>query len=110
MNSFKLFLNIQEKKNIILGNMNFKIGKEKVGCFGPVVRNEKGKRLIQFCREMKYTIMNTFLKLPSRFLYTWKSTADNHYKIGRNEIDFVIISRKYRKPVASCETYPGDIP
>ena len=60
---------------------------------------------------MDITIMNTFLKLPSRRLYTWRSPADNNQRIVRNQIDFVMVNRKYRNAIVSCKTYPGaDIP
>lgn len=105
----------KEEINIIMGDMNAKIGQGKVedvvGDFGLGVRNERGERLIEFCQEMDITIMNTFFKLPLRRLYTWRSPADNNHRIVRNQIDFVMINRKYRNAITSCKTYPGaDIP
>jgi len=105
----------KEEVNIILGDMNAKVGKgiveHVVGGFGLGVRNERGERLIEFCQEMDFTIMNTFFKLPDRRLYTWRSPADNNNRIVRNQIDFVMINRRYRNTVVSCKTYPGaDIP
>lgn len=72
----------KEEINIILGDMNAKIGQGKiedvVGDFGLGMRNERGERLIEFCQETDITIMNTFFKLPPRRLYTWRSPADNN--------------------------------
>ena len=55
----------KEEVNIILGDMNAKIGQGKVedvvGGFGLGVRNERGERLIEFCQEMDISIINTFL-------------------------------------------------
>ena len=95
--------------------MNAKIGQGKVedvvGGFGLGVRNKRGEQLIEFCQEMDITIMNTFFKLPPRRLYTWRSPADNNQRIVRNQIDFVMVNRKYRNAIVSCKTYPGaDIP
>lgn len=105
----------KEEVNIILGDMNAKIGQGKVedvvGGFGLRVRNERGERLIEFCQEMDIAIMNTFFKLPPRRLYTWRSPADNNNRIVRNQIDYIMINRRYRNAVVSCKTYPGaDIP
>ena len=95
--------------------MNAKIGQGKVDNvvvgFGLGVRNERGERLIKFCQEIDITIMNTFFKLPPRRLYTWRSLADNNQRIVRNQIDFVMVNRKYRNAIVSCKTYPSaDIP
>jgi len=62
---------------IIMGDFNAKIGTEKVenvcGSFGLGERNSRGDRLVQFCQEENFKIMNTYFKLPPRRLYTWKS-------------------------------------
>lgn len=105
----------KEEVNIILGDMNAKIGLGKiedvVGDFGLGTRNERGERLIEFCQEMNFTIMNTFFKLPPRRLYTWRAPTDSNDRIVRNQIDFIMINKKYRNAVTSCKTYPGaDIP
>ncbi|XP_060533769.1 craniofacial development protein 2-like [Cylas formicarius] len=105
----------REEVNMMLGDMNAMVGQGKfevvVGEFGLGVRNERGERLIEFCEEMNFTIMNTFFKLPSRRLYTWKSPANSSHRIIRNQIDFIMINRRYRNAVVSCKTYPGaDIP
>lgn len=59
---------------IIMGDMNAKVGKgtdgRTVGEFGLGVRNDRGTLFVDFCKEKKLCIMNTFFKLPPRRLYT----------------------------------------
>ena len=52
-------------------------------------------------------ITNTTFKLPKRRLYTWKSPADNSKNIVRNQIDYLLIRRRFRNAVKSVKTYPG---
>lgn len=96
---------------IIMGDFNAKIGKGRVddiiGDFGLGIRNERGDRLIEFCQEHDMAITNTFYKLHERRLYTWKSPADKDNKIRRNQIDYVLIKKRYRNTIKSAKTYPG---
>ncbi|XP_030751542.1 uncharacterized protein LOC115879046 [Sitophilus oryzae] len=71
------------------------------------MRNDRGDRLIQFYQETDSVIMNTFFQLPPRRLYTWKSPADSPQKMNRNQIDFIIINKRYQNSVKSVKTYPG---
>ena len=92
---------------IVMGDMNAKIGKGKsgstVGEHGLGKRNERGERLINFCNEMNLCIANTFFEHPARKLYTWKSPGDVH----RNQIDFIMIRKRFRNSLKQCSTYPG---
>lgn len=51
--------------------------------------------------------MNTWFKLPARILYTWKSPMDRPEKIVRNQIDFMLVNKRYRNSCTNVETYPG---
>ncbi|KAI5707314.1 hypothetical protein M8J77_000030 [Diaphorina citri] len=51
--------------------------------------------------------MNTFFKLPKRRLYTWKSPVDNPHNIVRNQIDYIIINKRYKNSITSTKTLPG---
>lgn len=97
--------------NVILGDFNAKIGKGKVtdiiGEYGLGIRNDRGDRLIQFCQEEEYVISNTWFKLPHRRIYTWKSPQENELTIVRNQIDFVLINRRFKSSIQSAKTYPG---
>ena len=92
---------------IVMGDMNAKIGKEKVdsyvGEFGLGNRNERGDRLLEFCVEKDLMIANTHFQHPERRLYTWKSPGD----VRRNQIDYIMVKRRYRNCVKDCRTYPG---
>ena len=102
------------KKNeltIITGDFNAKVGKGRiediVGEHGLGDKNERGDRLIQFCREEDFTIANTWFKLPNRRLYTWKSPADTVDHVIRNQIDYILINKRFKNSLTSAKTYPG---
>ena len=92
---------------IVMGDMNAKIGKGKtdsvVGNHGLGKRNDRGDRLIAFCNEENLCIANTLFEHPARKLYTWKSPGD----VKRNQIDFVMIRKRFRNSIKQCCTYPG---
>lgn len=96
---------------IIMGDFNAKIkqGAEEniAGTHGLGSRNRRGDRLVQFCLENDLCISNTFFKLPPRRIYTWKSPADQPNNIVRNQIDFILVKKWFRKFVKSVKTYPG---
>ena len=61
----------------IIGNWNAKVGSQETpgttGKFGPGMRNEAGKSLIEFCQKNTLVIANTFFQQHKRRLYTWTS-------------------------------------
>lgn len=106
----------KEEVNIILGDFNAKVGQNRTenvtGEHGLGMRNDRGERLVQFCQEKEYCIMNTFFKLPPRRLYTWRGPADGKEgRLVRNQIDYIIANKRFKNSVKSAKTYPGaDIP
>lgn len=96
---------------IIMGDFNAKVGKgrvgEIVGPYGLGERNERGDRLCNFCEEYQMVVTNTFFKLHPRRLYTWKSPKDSPNQIIRNQIDYIMINKRFRNSVISVKTYPG---
>ncbi|XP_055385230.1 craniofacial development protein 2-like [Condylostylus longicornis] len=101
--------------NIIMGDFNAKIGRgesnEVIGKFGLGTRNDRGDRLVQFCQEIKFKVTNTWFHLPPRRLYTWASPQDNDMHIVRNQIDFILINKRFSTSVSKVSTYPGaDVP
>jgi len=61
----------------IIGDFNAEVGKtaasEANGCLRLEERNERGERLVQFCREQRYVITNTMFEHHKRRLVTWIS-------------------------------------
>ncbi|XP_029162270.1 craniofacial development protein 2-like [Nylanderia fulva] len=101
--------------NIIMGDFNSRIGKERyedlVGPFGLGIRNERGERLVQFCQEEDMRVTNTWYQLPPRRLYTWRSPRDSPENISRNQIDFILINKRFGSSINRVSTYPGaDVP
>lgn len=96
---------------IIMGDFNAKVGSENTlnitGKFGLGNRNNRGERLVQFCQEEKFVIMNTWFCLPNRRLYTWKAPSDREDNIIRNQIDYVLINERFKNCIKSVKTYPG---
>lgn len=96
---------------IVMGDYNAKIGEggyqDYVGKFGLGQRNERGDRLLQFCVEEDLVISNTLFKLPKRRLYTWKAPGDDEVRIIRNQIDYILVNKKFRNSVKTVKTYPG---
>ncbi|XP_060531554.1 uncharacterized protein LOC132705137 [Cylas formicarius] len=102
--------------NIIQGDFNAKVGKGEViggvvGPWGLGERNIRGDRLIQFCQEEHFKIMNTWFSLPPRRLYTWRAPQDRPGNIVLNQIDFVLVNKRFSTTVSRAQTYPGaDVP
>uniref|UniRef100_A0A2S2PWI5 Craniofacial development protein 2 n=1 Tax=Sipha flava TaxID=143950 RepID=A0A2S2PWI5_9HEMI len=67
---------IHHKNNlIIMGNFNAVVGNvadsDAVGKYGLETRNERGSRLVNFCKQNSFVITNTFFEVPLRRSYTW---------------------------------------
>ena len=73
------------------------------GRFGLGIRNEAGQRLREFCQENALVIANTLFHQHKRRLYTWTSKDGRH----RNQIDYILYSRRWRSPVQSAKTRLG---
>ena len=66
----------------IIGDWNAKVGSQETpgvtGKFGLGIRNEAGRRLIEFCQENALVIANTLFQQHKRRLYTWTSPDHQH--------------------------------
>lgn len=97
--------------NIIVGDMNAKVGRREVkgivGKYGLEDRNDRGDRLVQFCQEQDLVITNTYFQLLPRRLYTWTSPRHKADHIIRNQIDYILVNKRFRNCVKSAKTYPG---
>ena len=95
---------------VIMGDFNAKIGENwgrlnsnAIGPYGLGERNPRGDRLEDFAVENDLVIANTLFQHPKRRLYTWTSPDGN----TRNQIDFILIKRKWRTSVLNVKTFPG---
>ena len=90
----------------MMGDMNAKVGSishsNNVGNFGLGGKNDRGERLIQFCKQNQLMITNTWFWQPPQKLYTWKSPGDT-----RNQIDYIMINQRFRNYIKLAKTLLG---
>jgi len=102
-------LELTPPKNVLFirGDWNAKVGSQETpgvtGKLGLGIRNEAAKRLIEFCQENALVIANTLFQQHKRRLYTWTSSDGQH----RNQIDYILCSRRWRSSLQSAKTRPG---
>ena len=102
-----LELTPQKDVLFIIGDWNAKVGSQEIpgvtSKFGLGIWNEAGQRLIEFCQEYALVIANTLFQQHKRRLYTWISPDGQH----RNQIDYILCSRRWRSSIQSAKTRPG---
>jgi hypothetical protein len=95
---------------ILMGDFNAKVGSQfqdtngVVGKFGYGQRNARGDRLVEFCGLNELIITNTQFKQSKDNRY-WTWLAPNG--IGRNQIDYIMISKKWRGSVRNSRSFPS---
>jgi len=92
---------------IVMGDFNAKVGSVRtdttVGPFGVGDRNDRGERLMGWCKQHSLAVMNTWFKNHPRRCWTWKSPGDR----ARNQIDYILIQDRHRNSITSCKSMPG---
>jgi exonuclease III len=93
---------------LILGDFNAKVGKmgiksAHVGTCGLGNQNERGEKLVDFCASNDLVIGNTWFQHHPRRLYTWISPGGR----DRNQIDYVLIQRRWRTSLLNVKTRPA---
>ena len=92
---------------IVMGDFNAKVGNERiddiVGSWGLGSRNERGDRLIDWCRQNEFIISNTWFKNHPRRIYTWISPGDR----TRNQIDYILVQKRFRNAIKTAKALPG---
>lgn len=73
------------------------------GTFGLGKRNQRGQRLIEFCKEQNLVITNTLFSQPKRRKYTWTMPEEG----TRYQIDFILVRKRYRNQVKLSKSFPG---
>lgn len=66
---------------MVMGDLNVKVESGRkgkvVGPFGLGAMNERGEKLIHFCKVNNMTFMNTSFRMPKRRLCTWVSPQNS---------------------------------
>ena len=92
---------------IIMGDFNAEIGKGKgkyvTGSHGFGIRNIRGEKLIVRCHTNNIIIGNTWFEPQKRRNRTCKSLGDR----SRNQVDYILISKRFRNALLSATTYLG---
>ena len=73
----------------------------EVAKFGLGKRNERGERLLEFCKTKKQMVANTWFQQEKR-RYTWKKS----WRQARFQIDYILVKQRYRNIVKSSWSYP----
>ena len=100
------YLKSQDVK-IVMGDFNAKVGSARkediVGPWGLGDRNERGERLIDWCRLNEFMVSNTWFENHPRRRYTWISPGDR----TRNQIDYILVQRRFRNAIKFAKALPG---
>ncbi|CAH0555067.1 unnamed protein product [Brassicogethes aeneus] len=98
---------------IIIGDLNGRVGKadeesgETIGAHGETIRNNNGKRLIDFCLMNNLIITNTFFQHKEIHKITREVTREVANRGERSIIDYVIIGKDFRKEVQDTRVRRG---
>ena len=93
---------------MVTGDLNAKVGKMQqknlhVGAHGLGTQNARGTTLMEFCAGNDLVITNTCFAHHPRRMYTWRSPGDR----TRNQIDYILIKRRWRTSVQDTKTRPS---
>ena len=77
--------------------------KAVIGKFGLGERNKRGDNLVDFCISNDLVVANTLFQQHPRSLYTWQSPD----RKTRNQIDFILVKRRWKSSVRISKTLPG---
>ena len=92
---------------IIMGDWNAKVGQGQLkdsglGPYGLGHRNERGDRLLSFCKINSFVITNTQFPQHERRRYTWVSP-----KQERHQLDYILVNRGWMSSVLCSKSRPG---
>ena len=99
--------NVKENDNLIfLGNCNAVVGEGQeggaVGKYGLGVRNNRGQRRSDFCKEKGLLIKNTIFQQHPRRRYTWVKPRET----ARYQTDNIMVKKKHKIHVQQSKMYP----
>ena len=77
--------------------------REVVGRYGLGSRNARGDMWVDWGMPHDQVIINTWFQHHKTHLYTWKSLGDGM----RNQIDGIMINKRFRNSILQVKGYPG---
>ena len=91
----------------VIEDWNAKVGSQEIrgvtGKFGLGVQSEARQRLTEFCLENQLVIANTLFQQHKRWVYTWISSDDKHWK----QIDYILCSQRWWISIQSAKSKLG---
>jgi len=89
---------------VLSGDFNAKLGKgAPISELALGVRNDNGERLSQFAEVNRLVTANTIRRQHPRHQYTWCAPGGK----CRNQIDYILLSRRWLSSMDKCKTCPG---
>jgi hypothetical protein len=95
---------------VLMGDFNAKVGDSEcaansvIGKFGYGNSNARGEQLLNFCGINDLVIANTLFKQGKESRsWTWESPDGRTH----NQIDYVMVSRKWRSSIMNARAYPS---
>ena len=101
----KEILKVQGDLNAKIGRDAYVVWKGTIGKFGPGHANDRGQCLLEFTKQHKLLIANTFFTDKLTRTTTWYSPEGLHH----SQIDFILVSKRYQSVIngAKTQVYPG---
>ena len=93
---------------LVAGDFNARVGSdsfflEVCGRHGLGMQNDRGKRLLNFCRGHDLFVTSTAFKHHDRRRYTWQSPGVDY----RNQTDFILVKNRWKICAENSRIYPG---
>ena len=73
------------------------------GKYGLGKGNDRGQRMIEFCKKNNLVVTNTWFQQEKRRRSTWKGFDGT----ARFQIDYILVRQRYRNGVKCSRSYPG---